>query len=180
VDVSHISVMLPWQAVKHDLEESIQVLRDDLRKLKSVPPPMDWHSDVEALAKELDVLAGRLADHKAQTDLFPELPPEFKARIDSLESKVRDQTYAISEGIERTARAERRIGATIARARKELKSRGFADPGLEAEDRDLRLVDGDGSGPGGLQPVRESVEPADHPSSVKGVTRDELGRARGI
>jgi len=93
---------------------------------------------------------------------------------------VEGQTHAIAEGIERTARAERRIGQTIARAKKELKERGFTDAGVEAEDLELHLIDGERSEAGGLQEVPGRLaEPDQQTSSVRGVTVEQMRRARG-
>lgn len=177
--------MLPWKRDIIDLEQRLGVSLQDLNAalvdLQSKPVADPWQPDVRSLQANLGGLTERLATLETQLDLFPTFPPEIAGRIEALELKVKDQTHAISEGIERTARAERRIGQTIARARKELKSRGFTDPGLEAEDRELRLVDGGGSEPAGLQPVPRDVDaPGAEASSVKGVTVAELSRARGL
>lgn len=109
------------------------------------------------------------------------------ARFDHLEQDVdlihderKDLVIAISEGIERTDRAERRIKNTIRRARKELESRGYTDPGLEAEAYEFRDVDGDGSKNGGLQPLPTAVDPAPQESSIPGVPLETLRSARGI
>lgn len=101
--------------------------------------------------------------------------------VESVQGKQKDLTFAVSEGIERTDRAERRIHATIKRARKELSTLGYEDPGLEAEATQLRIVDGDGGLKGGVQPLPEAVEsPTEEPSSIRGVPADTLRRVRGI
>ena len=105
------------------------------------------------------------------------------ARLDlvELERRVKEYAIALSEGIERTDRAERRIKATVARARKELKDRGYEDPGLEAEAHELRIVDGGGSKDGGVPAVpAEVADPTDAPSSVAGVSAAALQRVRGF
>ena len=101
--------------------------------------------------------------------------------VESLEHQFKDVLQAVAEGIERTERAERRIQQTIKRARKELKERGLEDPGLEAEDRQLRSGDGEGSDPSGLRRVPTPVVPAaEQASSIKGVSVETLQRARGF
>jgi len=91
------------------------------------------------------------------------------------------QTLAIGEGIEKVERAERRISATLARARKELKKRGYEDPGLEAEAHEFHDVNGAGGEEQRLPAVREALAVADEQaSSIPNVPLATLQRARGI
>lgn len=63
-----------------------------------------------------------------------------------LEQRMDNLTLAVDEGIRHVDRAEKRIRATVGRARRELREIGIESPGLEAEARDLRILDGgDGS-----------------------------------
>ncbi len=102
-------------------------------------------------------------------------------QVGELEKKVEGWTLAIAEGIERVDRSERRIHATIKRARKELKALGYEDAGLEAEAAELRKVDGEGSTDGGVPDVQQSVEPAlEEASSIRGVSAALLKRVRGF
>jgi len=97
-----------------------------------------------------------------------------------VEKTLRDTNVAVAEGIERVERTERRIASTVARARKELRESGYDHPGVEAEDHELRKVDGGGGGDGGVQPVSgEVAADADHPSSIRGVPASTLRRIRG-
>ena len=177
-----------WPRRKAELETRsvLRGISDRLSVLESTPIP-DPHlprvdaleANVESVGKAVATLAGNLG----QTDLVASnnlsTVSELDARITALGVQVKDQTHAISEGIERTARAERRVSATVARARKELESRGYTDPGLDAEDRELHLVDGGRGEPVGLQPVSQDVEAdGQRASSIPGVTIDELTRAR--
>jgi hypothetical protein len=73
-------------------------------------------------------------------------------------------------------RKENRIRATVRRAREELENRGFEDPGLEAEAAELRLVDGGGGPPGGMQPVRGGVAPGPG-SPARPLTPEEVEAA---
>ncbi|MEE8139189.1 MAG: hypothetical protein V3T81_10035, partial [Thermoanaerobaculia bacterium] len=91
------------------------------------------------------------------------------------DQRLKDVTFAVAEGIERVDRAERRIHATIKRARKELAESGFESPGLESEAAELQLVDGKGSDPVEVSTVPEAVES----SSIKGVPAETLRRVRG-
>ena len=101
--------------------------------------------------------------------------------IGELAAQAKDFTMALSEGIERTDRAERRIKATVARARKELKARGYEDPGLDAEAYELRDVDGKGGDDPGVLPLRGPVgQPTEDASSIRGVSLEELRRVRGL
>lgn len=102
-------------------------------------------------------------------------------RIEDVEGSLKDTILAVDEGISRVDRAERRIKATVTRARKELAALGYEDPGLEAEAHELRAVDGAGGDQGGLQPVSEEVEgAADEASSVPGVSAAQLRHVRGF
>jgi len=100
--------------------------------------------------------------------------------VEGMAGKLKDYSFALAEGIERTDRAERRIKATVARARKKLLEHGIEDPNLEAETDDLRERDGEGSDPDGVLPLRREVaDPAQEASSIRGVSIETLRRARG-
>jgi len=94
-------------------------------------------------------------------------------------TQIKDLVHAVAEGIERTARAERRIKSTVRRARKELAELGVEDPALEEENRQLHLDDVDRSEPEPVQAVPESVADDDGgPSSIPGVSAGVLRRFR--
>lgn len=100
--------------------------------------------------------------------------------VENLQAQAKDFTFALSEGIERTDRAERRIKATVQRARKKLAEHGFEDTNLEAEGSELRERDGEGSEDGGVLPLHPTVaEPEQEASSIRGVSVETLRRARG-
>lgn len=118
----------------------------------------------------------------------PALPENYEADIETrlalLEKELKHTNLAVGEGIERVDRADRRIKATVARARKELADRGYEDPGLEAEAHELHLVDGDGGEEGGVPAVHGDVAAARAAgatewSSVKGVPAATLRKVRG-
>ena len=152
-------LQLPWNRQLAELRGSLRALQDLFSELESKPPP-DPHPFLE-----------RLLDANL----------ELRSRLLEVESQLKDMTHAVSEGIERTARAERRIGQTVARARKELADHGYTDPGLDAEATELRVLDGGGGAP---QPVPEVPEvlgdPGGAPSSVPGLTITELQKVRGL
>jgi hypothetical protein len=81
----------------------------------------------------------------------------FQSRLDELARKIELLTRAVAEGIEHVDRSERRVRATVARARRELAESDHVSPGLEAEWHDLRDFDGEGSETVGVPPVRENV-----------------------
>ena len=102
-------------------------------------------------------------------------------QVEEIEDWRKDIILAVSDGIERTDRAERRIKATVARARRQLAGLGYEDPGLEAEATELRLLDGDAGEKGLVLPVPAQVEEtASAPSSVRGVPAETMRRARGL
>ena len=153
--------------IEHRIESVLDSINPRLDALESAPgPDKNVHDLILNLTRTVDTLEAALTTLSNQ--------------IVDVEGKLKATNFAVSEGIERTDRAERRIHATIKRARKELKDRGYEDPGLEAEAHELRVVDGGGGGDGEVQPVSEDVAPAgDQPSSVPGVSRAALAKVRG-
>jgi len=105
-----------------------------------------------------------------------------RTNITDLRQELGRLTIAVGHGIEHEDRREKRIEATIRRARKQLAERDLEDSGLEAEFDGLSVVDGGGSGGGELPALPEGVAEGAGlaPSSIKGVTQEELSRARGF
>ena len=68
-----------------------------------------------------------------------------------------DINLAVAEGIQNVGRAEKRIQATIRRAKEQLEEHGMESAGLEAEYRDLQSVHGNGSDQIELPEVPPSV-----------------------
>ncbi len=142
----------------------------------------------------IERVQGQLSSILARLDALesaPRLPLHAELvdpRLDALEtgfdritSDFKATNFAVAEGIERTDRSERRIHATIKRARKELGKLGYEDPGLEAEAHELRLVDGDGGQDGGMPAVpTEVAEVQSTPSSIRGVSAETLRRRWGV
>ncbi len=161
-----------------DAIDAIQRRLDDIEStpVPDLPPELtarltalshrdgELQSEVDGWGRELTDLLQRTLDH---TDEFDAWRKEI--------------VIAVSEGIERTDRAERRIKATVQRARKQLEALGYDDPGLTAEASELRLLDGEGSEKSGVPPVPAAVAPVEStPSSVRGVSVETLKRARGF
>lgn len=161
--------------VRLETEEQLCSIFDRLDVLETAPAPALTE---QTLKLALEQLLKRLGEQFEVVD----------ARIDGLEllgadgeRRVKALTFAVEEGVERVSRTERRIHATIKRARKELASRGFEDPGLEAEAHELRLVDGGAGADDEVPAVSAGLGSAgEAPSSVKGVPLETLRRVRGF
>lgn len=93
--------------------------------------------ELSATTAQVDGLA---AAHKLQAE-----------RVDVL-------TLAVDEGIRHVDRAEKRVRATVGRARRELAEAGFVSPGVEAEAADIHELDGGASGAEGMPPVSAPVD----------------------
>jgi len=151
-------------------------IRDRVERLETTPVP-DLPTDVHS---RLTALSRRDADLQQDIETNGRDLTELSEHIDGYDAWRKELVIAVSEGIERTDRAERRVKATVARARKQLETLGYDDPGLEAEAVELRLLDGDGSATGGVSPVPAEVANApEESSSVRGVPLETLKRARG-
>ncbi len=85
----------------------------------------------------------------------------LQTAMQSLADAIGDQNLAISEGIERTERAERRVRASVTRARARMADLGYVDEGLEAEAHDIRPLDVAERPAEELPPVSDGVAPVD-------------------
>jgi len=85
----------------------------------------------------------------------------LRAHLVDVDAWRNDIVVAVAEGIKHVERAENRVRATVRRAREELDSLGVEHPGLEAEARELRLVDGGGGREEGVPSVPEGVGPGE-------------------
>ncbi len=139
-----------------------------LEALETAPAPPPPPIPTESIFAKIEA--------RIETRLAP-----ITASLLELERRLKDTNVAVSEGIERTERTERRIASTVARARKELRESGYDHPGVEAEDHELRKRDGEGSRGTELPQLPEEMEAAaDHPSSIRGVPASTLRRVRGF
>jgi hypothetical protein len=69
-----------------------------------------------------------------------------------------DLTIALSEGIEHVDRSERRVRAVVQSAKRRMAQAGYDDPGVDAEDSQLQLLDAERGEREELQPVPENVD----------------------
>ncbi len=164
-----------WGRAREDLEQQLAHLSARLDTLESAPEP-------DHDLSELRGIVARASGHAdARIDQLQDRLDKIEADDSKLVEKLKDLTFAVAEGIERVDRSERRIHATIKRARKELEEHGFESPRLEAEAAELQLSDGTAS-PGGKVPaVPGNVEGApDAPSSIHGVPASTLRKVRGF
>jgi len=102
-------------------------------------------------------------------DLRGDLQVE-RIRIDTLR-------LAVSDGIERVSRAEKRVAKTVQGARKLLREHGLEHPGLEAEAEEILPLDVEGSQPELVLEVPEAVE-HDGSTGFPGISRSELENLR--
>lgn len=138
--------------------------------------------EVRGLRQDLQGILERIPKLETAVAQPRDLEP-IKTQLEHLESRLDTLRAAVSEGIERVDRSERRIRQVVTRARAQLEEEGYRDPGVEAEYAELQRGDGGGGEDGGVQPMSEEVgEPLDL-SSVPGAWSQEdiaaLRRFRG-
>ena len=152
-------------------------IRDRVERLETAPIP-----DVPlAIDDRLTALSRRDGDLLDALDTYVSDLNELSEQVDGVEAWRKEIVIAVSEGIERTERAERRIKATVQRARKQLAALGYVDDPLEAEAVELRLIDGERSTKSEVPSLPAPVENATpEGSSVRGVSAETLRRARGF
>ncbi len=132
------------------LDGSLDRVQEGIEALKSRPSPTpEPDSRIDGLVTGLQEASDALRS--------------YADGLEDLDRRMVAITLATAEGIERVERAERRIRSTVKRARKELAEQGFESPALEAEDAELRLVDGDGSEADRVPALRDDVEPPGPP-----------------
>lgn len=108
----------------------------------------------------------------------PPLPSDNAPELAALNSRVDDLFTAVSQGILHVDRSEKRVQATIRRARSEFADGGFEHDGLEAEHAEFSVIDGGGSEGVKLPPVPPDV--AGNESSIPGVSIEQLRAIRGL
>ena len=162
-------------------EKAIQDIYKRLEILGSAQVAGVDPSQFKSLEGKLGAFLGQLADLREGIDADAFGREEIRRRLDDLGARLDHQTLAISDGIERTTRAENRINNTVQRARAQLKKRGVVDAGLEAEDREIRRDDADRGDENGVRSLSDGLERDDEtPSSVPGITVAQLRRFRGL
>ena len=144
-----------------------------------------WFSQVLDLAARLvEAAEGILGRLVALLDLLgsfdrPESTqrePDEHNRMTVLEAKIGDLTLAVSEGVNNVQRSERRVRAVVQSARRELADAGFDHAGVEAEAKQLRELDGEGSDKEEVPAVPEVVVGPER-SPIPGVTAKQLRTA---
>jgi len=169
--------MFGHKALREETDKAVSRLLDEIVRLEAKMRPEVDLSGILGRLEGLESAPSPDADYQELVDQVD----TFKQVVADVLGDMKELTIAVSEGIERTARTERRIKSTVKRARKELAESGVEDEGLEAEDEELRLVDGEGSDGAGLQPMRPAVEEREEEaSSVPGVTKRQMRRIRGF
>lgn len=109
---------------------------------------------------QLEGLVERIQEDTSKQKPAPIAPfddSEIWSAMEQLSKRLDELTHAVAEGIERVDRSERRIKATVQRAKRRLEDAGFTDEGVEAEAAQLQLDHGDGSQGGGMHPVPEGM-----------------------
>lgn len=103
------------------------------------------------------------------------VPSPDRSITDDLQRQIDRLQLAVSDGIERVARAESRVSKTVTSARRLLAEGGIEHAGLEAEAEELR---GRNEPTSEAEPVPE-LQPVlvdDRPSGIPGMTIDHLAR----
>ena len=172
--------MFGSKAAIRGLSAAVAALATQIDLLKAQPGP---EADLRHLAGRIDRMESHTTPAVAPEDIeaIHEIEANYgqwRDRLDGFDDRIKELVHAVAEGIERTARAERRVKSVVRRARKELAESGLQDPALEAEDTELRLLDGAGGDSGGVPPMLDAVEAAPQASSIPGVTLEALRRAR--
>jgi len=157
---------LPWSSDPPDFDSF----------LTDVISAIDAH---EASAQKVPEASDAWEEHGAKTR---ELVHEVARDLRETREEVATLRIALAEGIEHEERRERRIKSVVQRARKQLQALDLEDGALEAESEDFPDDDGDGSEEDGVLALHEDLAPPQEntPSSVKGVSVEQLQRARGI
>jgi len=136
--------------------------------------------DIEARLGKLE-LAALSSDDSELRAAHDSLDEDLSQLRTLFEDRLKRLTIAVADGIEHIDRKEKRIDATVGRARAQLAEHDLTSPGLDAEASEIQLVDGAGSEEQGVPAVREEVAGlAEAPSSVPGVTRAQLRAIRGM
>lgn len=171
----------PWTAIRDSLGAVLsRIDRTDtaLQALTARVADLGDTSPATALEDALDVERATTARHRTTTEAALERLAEG---IEQGRADNKNMLFAISEGIERVDRAERRVKASIQRAQAKLRAHGLEDEGLEAEASEFLPANGDGGEPGRVPTMPPDVESAEtEDSSVKGVSLETMKRFRGL
>jgi len=118
-------------------------------------------SRIEVLETALGALQGLVSDGLSARRALEADAHETRDLHATLERRVEELIFAVSEGISKVERAEARIRATVRRARAELEDNGTYSPALDAEAAELRVIDGGGGEESRVPDVPAAVAPLD-------------------
>ena len=106
--------------------------------------------------------------------------PAHDIRMEGLAQRIDDLTVAVDEGIKNVQRSERRVRAIVTSARRSLADAGYEHPGLEAENGELREIDGERSNDEPVPAVPEDLATPTHAghSVIPGVSVRQMQIAR--
>jgi len=108
----------------------------------------------------------------------PEMLLDLARSIDRNEGRIESLTLAVSDGIQRSDRAEKRIQKTVASAKRKLDAGGVEHAGLDAEFEALPQADGDPRPPDQLHIVPENVERS-RSTGIPGLSPETLDQMMG-
>lgn len=154
------------------------------RKPARVTQPSEDLEDILGRLTALESTVRQLWDGQAidapRIEGLEAVGQELRKELERMVTWRNEITAAVAEGITRVDRSERRVKASIKRARRQLADLGLVDDGLEAEAGELLEGDEQPSRAREVPPVQPPVEdPDETPSSIPGVTLGQLRRARG-
>jgi len=137
-------------------------------------PPCDHLATIGDLQATVHVL-------KRSIETSEEDVRSLVVAVHDLVDDVERLKLAIDEGILKTNRAERRVRTAVQRARSELAALGLQDPTVEAEASELRDLDGERGDESGVRLLPPAVgADSETPSSVKGISIEQIRRVRGL
>ena len=115
-------------------------------------------ASIAALWRAVGVLTPMITRPELAAHLTPTVGDlaEIKVQLDELKAEQGRLTIAISEGIARVDRHEKRIQKTVTSARRLVRDAGLEHAGIEAEHSELQPPDADGNDP--LPALPEQVE----------------------
>lgn len=152
----------PFGSIKSWFSEVLGIARRGVAALESIL------ETIKALVETAERFEAPQSAQLLQTD---------DIRITEMAKRIDDLTLAVSEGVNNVQRSERRVRAVVRSAKKELADAGFEHTGLEAEDSELREVDGSERDAEPLREVQESLALTED-SAIPGVTVRQLQIAR--
>jgi len=102
---------------------------------------------------------------------------DLSHRLDDFERDLGDQKLALSEGIQRVDRAEKRVQKTVTSARRLVRDSGLEHAGIEAEYEEIHEGDDSGVDAKEVLALPEAVV-HDGPSGIPGLSKAALAEIR--